>query len=158
MDCCPPGCSVYGIFQARILEWVAVSFSRGSSWPRYRTQISCIAGRFFTIRVVGPLLHWNLVAQSQWWESERWKEANIPWVSQLAFLLQGISQKESEREREKERKKDTGTQALMEQRCFNQHSVGIYIVLQGSYSQQRWRVKFQTYKKHKAIHIKEREL
>ena len=41
------------------------------------------------------------------------------------------------REREKERKKDTGTQALMEQRCFNQHSVGIYIVLQGSYSQQR---------------------
>ena len=42
-----------------------------------------------------------------------------------------------EREEEKERKKDTGTQALMEQRCFNQHGVGIYTVLQGSYSQQR---------------------
>ena len=40
-------------------------------------------------------------------------------------------------ERERERKKDTGTQALMEQRCFIQHSVGIYTVLQGSYSQQR---------------------
>ena len=37
-----------GIFQARILEWVAISFSRGSSWPRDRTRVSCIAGRFFT--------------------------------------------------------------------------------------------------------------
>ena len=35
--------------QARILEWVAMPFSRGSSWPRYTAQISCIAGRFFTI-------------------------------------------------------------------------------------------------------------
>ena len=34
MDCNPPGASVYGIFQARILEWVAISFSRGSSQPR----------------------------------------------------------------------------------------------------------------------------
>ena len=38
-----------GILQARILEWVASSFSRESSQPRNRTQISCIAGRFFTI-------------------------------------------------------------------------------------------------------------
>ena len=52
---------------------------------------------------------------------------------QPAFAFQGISQ----REREKERKKDTGTQALMEQRCFHQHGVGIYTVLHGSYSQQR---------------------
>ena len=37
-----------GILQARILEWVAISFSRGSSWPRNWTQVSCIAGRFFT--------------------------------------------------------------------------------------------------------------
>ena len=42
-----------------------------------------------------------------------------------------------ERETEKGRKKDTGTKALMGQRCFNQHGVGIYTVLQGSYSQQR---------------------
>ena len=40
-------------------------------------------------------------------------------------------------EKEREREKDTETRALMEQRCFNQHSVGIYTVLQGSYSQQR---------------------
>ena len=48
MDCSPPGSSVHGIFQARILEWIAISFSRGSSWPRNWTQVSCIAGRFFT--------------------------------------------------------------------------------------------------------------
>ena len=44
-----PGSSVHGILQARILEWVAISFSRGPSWPRDRTQVSCIAGRCFTI-------------------------------------------------------------------------------------------------------------
>ena len=49
MDCSPPGSSVHGILQARILEWVAAPFSRGDSPPRDRTQISCIAGRFFTI-------------------------------------------------------------------------------------------------------------
>ena len=49
MDCSLPGFSVHGILQARTLEWVAISFSRGSSQPRYRTQVSCIAGGFFTI-------------------------------------------------------------------------------------------------------------
>ena len=48
MDCSPPGSSVRGIFQARILEQVAISSSRGSSFPRDRTLIACIAGRFFT--------------------------------------------------------------------------------------------------------------
>ena len=52
MDCSPPGSSVHGISQARILEWVAIPFSRGSSQPRDRTHVSCvsrIAGRFFTV-------------------------------------------------------------------------------------------------------------
>ena len=49
MDCSLPGSSVHGIFQARVLEWVAFSFSRGSSWPRDRTQVSHIAGKCFTI-------------------------------------------------------------------------------------------------------------
>ena len=49
MDCSLPGSSVHGIFQARILEWVAISFSRGSSWPRDRTQVSGIVGRCFTV-------------------------------------------------------------------------------------------------------------
>ena len=47
--CLSPGSSVHGIFQARILEWVAISFSRGSSWPRDWTQVSHIAGRLFTV-------------------------------------------------------------------------------------------------------------
>ena len=42
MDCNLPGSSVHGILQARILEWVAISFSRGSSQPRDGTLISCI--------------------------------------------------------------------------------------------------------------------
>ena len=44
MDCSPPGSSVHGILQARILEWVAMPSSRGSSQPRDRTQVSFIAG------------------------------------------------------------------------------------------------------------------
>ena len=50
MDCSPPVFSVHVIFQARILEWAAISFSRGSSWPRDWTQVSLIADRFFTVR------------------------------------------------------------------------------------------------------------
>ena len=49
MDCSLPGSSIRGIFQARVLEWVAVSFPRRSSQPRDQTQVSRIAGRRFTI-------------------------------------------------------------------------------------------------------------
>ena len=49
MDCSLPGSSVHGILQVRILEWVIFPFSRGSSQPRDQTQVSCIAGRFFTV-------------------------------------------------------------------------------------------------------------
>ena len=48
MDYSLPGFSVHGILQARILEWVAIPFSRGSSQPSDRTQVSRIAGGFFT--------------------------------------------------------------------------------------------------------------
>ena len=48
MDCSPPGSSVHKILQARILDWVAISFSMGSSQARNQTRVSCIAGRFFT--------------------------------------------------------------------------------------------------------------
>ena len=41
-DCSPPGSSVYGTLQARILEWVAISFSRGSFQPRNQTHVSCV--------------------------------------------------------------------------------------------------------------------
>ena len=53
MDCSPPGSSVHGISQARILKWVAISFSRGSSLPRDRTHVSGIAGGFFTAKLPG---------------------------------------------------------------------------------------------------------
>ena len=49
MDSSPPGSSVHGILQARILEWVVISFSRGSSRPRDRTQVSRIRGRRFNL-------------------------------------------------------------------------------------------------------------
>ena len=54
MNCTPPSFSVHGIFHAGTLEWVAFSYSRGTSWPRNRTCISCIScigGRFFTTSV-----------------------------------------------------------------------------------------------------------
>ena len=47
--CDPKDYTVYGILQARILELVAITFSRGSSQPRDKTQVSCLAGSFFTI-------------------------------------------------------------------------------------------------------------
>ena len=49
MDCSPPGSSVHGIFQARVLEWVAIAFSRASSRPRDWTRVSPIVGRRFTV-------------------------------------------------------------------------------------------------------------
>ena len=48
----PPGFSVHGIFRARILEWVAISSSRGSSWPRDWTHVSCVSA------LAGGLYHW----------------------------------------------------------------------------------------------------
>jgi len=64
VDCSPPSSSVHGIVQARILEWVAVSFSRGSSWPRDRTQVSHIAGRRFNLCTTREALKYeNTVSQ-----------------------------------------------------------------------------------------------
>ena len=57
VNCSPPGSSVHGILQERILEWVSISFSRGSSWPGNWTQVSCITGRFFTVQATREVLH-----------------------------------------------------------------------------------------------------
>ena len=57
-DCSLPGSFIHGVFQARVLEWVATSLSRRSSWPRDWTRVSCSVGRHFTTREVtvqGPL-------------------------------------------------------------------------------------------------------
>ena len=72
IDSSPPGSSVHGIPQARILEGIAIPFSRGSSQPRNQTWVSCIAGRFCTIwatRKTQKILEW--VAMLSSWGSSR---------------------------------------------------------------------------------------
>ena len=64
VDCIPPGSSVHGILQARILEWVAIFFSRRYSWPRDWTQVSHIAGRRFNLWATRE------APRASWW---RWK-------------------------------------------------------------------------------------
>ena len=73
MDCGPPGSSVHGIFQARVLEWVAISFSRGSSWSRDQTWVSRTVGRCFTMwatREVLPmqLEQWKVNLRTMYWK------------------------------------------------------------------------------------------
>ena len=76
MDCSPPGSFVHGILQARMLKWVAISFSRGSSWPRGWTQVSCIAGRLFTDWATRELFYWKkLIFNSKPSTSNRWVQS-----------------------------------------------------------------------------------
>ena len=70
MDCSRPGSSVHGIFQARILKWVAIPFSRESSQPRDQTQVSHIAGRFFTSWVTRE-------TQEYWSEMPGWMKHKL---------------------------------------------------------------------------------
>ena len=65
--CSPQGFSVHGILHARLLEWVAISFSGRSSQPRDRTKVSCIAGRFFTILYHSLLLWTFQITQCALW-------------------------------------------------------------------------------------------
>ena len=60
MDCSLPGSSIHGIFQARVLEWVAISFSRVSSWPRDRTQVSRIVSKtlYLLSHQGNPCIYW----------------------------------------------------------------------------------------------------
>ena len=74
VNCGLPVSSVHGILQARILEWVAISFSSGSSRPRGWTQVSHIAGRFFTIWATRGAL---------------WQVIVLPWASVFS-LFQGL--------------------------------------------------------------------
>ena len=71
MDCSPLGSSLHGILQARILEWVAIPFSRGSSQPRDLTCVSRITGRFFTVwathSVTPVMASWLALANGMRW-------------------------------------------------------------------------------------------
>ena len=81
MDCSPVGSSVHEILQGRILEWVAIPFSRGSSQPRDQTWISCIAGRFFAIRATREWL--QILCCSTYWEGD---PTSLPLKSGLALV------------------------------------------------------------------------
>ena len=70
MDCSQPGSSVHGTLQSRILEWVASHFSRGSSWFRDQTWVSCIAGRFFTIWATSSFQFSRSVVSDSLWPHE----------------------------------------------------------------------------------------
>ena len=80
IDCSLPGFSVHGSLQARILEWVAISFSRGSSRPRNWTWVSCIASRLFTNWATKSTLAWE-----------------IPWTEEFGGLEPVGSQKSQTR-------------------------------------------------------------
>ena len=81
MDCSLPGSSVHGIFQARVLEWVAISFSRGSSWLRDQTQVSHIVGRHFYHRSHQGSPN----SYSSIWKMEgtQWKAVFVKWMKNL---------------------------------------------------------------------------
>ena len=83
MDCSPPGSSVHGILQARILEWVAIPFSRGPSQHKDWTLVFCIAGRFLTVCIAGkpidkPKTQANDVPIEVWAEKDQEVLASIP--------------------------------------------------------------------------------
>ena len=65
MDCSPPGSSVHGILQAKILEWVANSFSRGSPQASDQTRASWVAGRSLPSEPLGKPLLWSLLHSKQ---------------------------------------------------------------------------------------------
>ena len=69
-DCSPPGSSLHGILQARILERVAIPFSRGSSQPRDRTRVSWTAGGFFAFSATREALYEGMVLQLEGTGSE----------------------------------------------------------------------------------------
>ena len=72
MNCSLPGSTVHGIFQAKVLEWIAISFSGVSSWPRDQTHgscVSCIAGEFLTCWAIGEAISWPYV-RVYFWTSE----------------------------------------------------------------------------------------
>ena len=74
MDGCLPGSEIHGIFQARILEWAAISFSRGSSQPRDRTCVFCIADRRLTVWAKKRFNNTqkNCTNRSSWPRKSRW--------------------------------------------------------------------------------------
>ena len=83
MDCSPPDSSVHWILQAKILEWVAIPFSKESSQPRDRTYISCTVSRFFTISAPRKTTH-RKQSSKIWaalWVHYQLRLNKVPWFS-----------------------------------------------------------------------------
>ena len=82
-----PGFSLHGIFQARVLEWVAITFSRGSSWPRDRTQVSWIEPRSSTLQAVAlpfePFGTCFMKHSWNYWPNKSWRMSGFYFI----FLL-----------------------------------------------------------------------
>ena len=95
MNCSLPCSFIHGIFQARVLEWVAISFSRGSSQPRDRTQVFSIVGRCFTIWTIREVLkkisEWKLLS-CVWLFVTPWTSPGLEKATGMSSLslLQGI--------------------------------------------------------------------
>ena len=101
MHCGPPSSSVHGILQARMLEWIAMRSSRGSSQPRNQTQVSHIAGRFFTAWAtrevqllpkspspsVLPIFLWGRESQSSFFHFPDETTSVQRWASKLSLLF-----------------------------------------------------------------------
>ena len=100
MDSSPPGSSVHEILQARLLEWVAMPFSRGSSRPRDRTHVSCgscLAGGFFTAEPLGKAENKRVLSKlsgNRWVVLcifPLWFHFSVFWLMFLLFLSQASS-------------------------------------------------------------------
>ena len=86
VDCSPPGSSLCGIFQVRVLGWIAISFSRGSSWPRDQTWVSCIAGR---------VMAWYLFKSYILCSSQKYQVCILCWHLSPSNMMEFISVKQS---------------------------------------------------------------
>ena len=87
MDCSSPGSSIHGILQVRMLEWVAIPFSRGSCPPRNPSWVSCTAGRFFPVwatREAHGMATYHFVTLELSWHSS---SSNALPISSFIFWL-----------------------------------------------------------------------
>ena len=93
VDCSLTGSSVHGILPARVLKQVAISFSRGSSWPRDQTHVSCTAGRFFTFWATWEAQRYSHTTQVKEWGVVCRNESYQPWTMSFScnvLILSGF--------------------------------------------------------------------
>ena len=86
MDCSLPGSSLHGILQARVLEWVAISFSRGSSWPRDQTQVSRIPGKRFNLWATREAHQYIILSNLKY--NIFWPSLMVVWI-RICLPMQG---------------------------------------------------------------------